>query len=130
MSEIDPGKEEGKQPEAPRPPEAADDARPLTGEPAATTADRSRRVDARRFAKAYLARYDAHLKRAGVRFEVAARAQKEAEKNGILGHGMHQPFATMFEDVFEEMPWHLKEQSAQMMSERMRKWPKPGEGPR
>ena len=36
MSETDPGKEEGKQPEAPRPPEAADDARPLTGEPAAT----------------------------------------------------------------------------------------------
>ncbi|MFC5508141.1 TrbI/VirB10 family protein [Bosea massiliensis] len=36
MSEIDPGKEERKQPEAPRPPEAADDARPLTGEPAAT----------------------------------------------------------------------------------------------
>ena len=57
-------------------------------------------------------------------------AAKAAEKNGILGHGMHQPFATMFEDVFEDMPWHLKEQSAQMMSERMRKWPKPGEGPR
>ena len=36
MSDIDPGKEEGKQPEAPRPPEAAEDARPLTGEPAAT----------------------------------------------------------------------------------------------
>lgn len=55
---------------------------------------------------------------------------KESEKNGILGHGMQQPFETMFEDVFEEMPWHLKEQSAQMMAERMRKWPKPGEGPR
>jgi len=62
--------------------------------------------------------------------EQVKAAAKEAEKNGILGHGMHQPFATMFEDVFEEMPWHLKEQSAQMMSERMRKWPKPGEGPR
>ena len=36
MSEIDPGKEEGKQPEAPSPPEAAEDARPLTGEPVAT----------------------------------------------------------------------------------------------
>jgi 2-oxoisovalerate dehydrogenase E1 component alpha subunit len=57
-------------------------------------------------------------------------ATKEAEKNGILGHGMHQPFETMFEDVFEEMPWHLREQSQQMMAERMRKWPKPGEGPR
>lgn len=54
------------------------DAKP--GEPAATVADRSRRIDARRFAKAYLARYDAHLERTGVRFEVAARAQKEAEK--------------------------------------------------
>ncbi|WP_219893826.1 thiamine pyrophosphate-dependent enzyme [Aquisediminimonas profunda] len=62
--------------------------------------------------------------------EQVKAAAKEAEKNGILGHGMHQPFATMFEDVFEEMPWHLNEQSAQMMSERMRKWPKPGEGPR
>ena len=50
-------------------------------------------------------------------------AQKAAEKNGILGHGLHQPFETMFEDVFEEQPWHLKEQSAQMMAERMRKWP-------
>ena len=49
--------------------------------------------------------------------------QKEAEKNGVLGHGMQQPFETMFEDVFEEMPSHLKEQSAQMMAERTRKWP-------
>ncbi len=62
--------------------------------------------------------------------ESVKAASKAAEKNGILGHGMHQPFETMFEDVFEEMPWHLKEQSAQMMAERMRKWPKPGEGPR
>jgi 2-oxoisovalerate dehydrogenase E1 component alpha subunit len=62
--------------------------------------------------------------------ERVKNAAKEAEKNGILGHGMHQPFETMFEDVFEDMPWHLREQSAQMMAERMRKWPKPGEGPR
>ena len=62
--------------------------------------------------------------------EAVKAASKAAEKNGILGHGMHQPFETMFEDVFEEMPWHLKEQSAQMMAERMRKWPKTGEGPR
>ncbi len=62
--------------------------------------------------------------------EQVKKAQKDAEKNGILGHGMHQPFETMFEDVFEEMPAHLKEQSAQMMAERMRKWPNPGEGPR
>ncbi|WP_374405790.1 3-methyl-2-oxobutanoate dehydrogenase (2-methylpropanoyl-transferring) subunit alpha [Pelagerythrobacter sp.] len=45
-------------------------------------------------------------------------ATKEAEKNGILGHGMHQPFRTMFEDVFEELPWHLKEQAEQATRER------------
>jgi 2-oxoisovalerate dehydrogenase E1 component alpha subunit len=45
-------------------------------------------------------------------------AQKEAEKNGILGHGLHQPFDTMFEDVFETMPWHLQEQRDQMRAER------------
>jgi 2-oxoisovalerate dehydrogenase E1 component alpha subunit len=50
-------------------------------------------------------------------------AQKEAEKNGTLGHGLHQPFETMFDDVFEEQPWHLKEQAQQMAAERMRKWP-------
>ena len=55
--------------------------------------------------------------------EQVKAAQKEAEKNGILGHGMHQPFETMFEDIFEEQPWHLREQSEQMMAERMRKWP-------
>ncbi len=55
--------------------------------------------------------------------EQVKTAQKEAEKNGILGHGLLQPMETMFEDVFEELPWHLKEQAAQMMAERKRKWP-------
>ncbi|MEN3747312.1 3-methyl-2-oxobutanoate dehydrogenase (2-methylpropanoyl-transferring) subunit alpha [Sphingomonas sp. HF-S3] len=49
--------------------------------------------------------------------EMVKAAQKEAEKNGILGHGMHQPFETMFEGVFEETPWHLKEQAKQMLDE-------------
>ena len=44
-------------------------------------------------------------------------AQKEAEKNGILGHGLHQPLDTLFDGVFEEMPWHLKEQRQQMIDE-------------
>ncbi len=48
--------------------------------------------------------------------------QKQAELNGTLGHGLHQPFETMFEDVFEEMPWHLKEQCDQMLSEQKRKF--------
>ena len=50
--------------------------------------------------------------------EMVKAAQKEAEKNGILGHGLHQPFDTMFEDVFEDMPWHLVEQRDQMRAER------------
>ncbi|MGK6318647.1 3-methyl-2-oxobutanoate dehydrogenase (2-methylpropanoyl-transferring) subunit alpha [Sphingomonas sp. DT-204] len=49
--------------------------------------------------------------------EQVRAAQKEAEANGILGHGLHQPLDTMFEGVFEEMPWHLKEQQAQMLAE-------------
>ena len=50
-------------------------------------------------------------------------ATKEAEKNGILGHGLHHPFRTMFEDVFEELPWHLQEQADQARREREIKWP-------
>ena len=53
--------------------------------------------------------------------EVKAK-QKEAEQNGILGHGLHHPFETMFEDVFEEMPAHLKEQCAQMLEEQRDKF--------
>ena len=49
--------------------------------------------------------------------EQVRTAQKEAEKNGILGHGLHQPLDTLFEGVFEEMPWHLREQQAQMLEE-------------
>ncbi len=54
-------------------------------------------------------------------------ATKEAEKNGILGHGLHHPFRTMFQDVYEELPWHLEEQAAQARREREIKWP--GEEP-
>jgi 2-oxoisovalerate dehydrogenase E1 component alpha subunit len=49
--------------------------------------------------------------------EQVKRAQKEAEQNGILGHGLHQPLDTLFDGVFEEMPWHLREQQAQMLAE-------------
>ena len=50
-------------------------------------------------------------------------ATKEAEKNGILGHGLHQPDQTMFDDVFETRPWHLEEQCAQAIHERQVKYP-------
>jgi len=49
--------------------------------------------------------------------ETVKAAQKEAEKNGILGHGLHQPLDTLFDGVYEEMPWHLKEQRQQMLDE-------------
>jgi 2-oxoisovalerate dehydrogenase E1 component alpha subunit len=61
--------------------------------------------------------------------EKVKRTQKEAEANGILGHGLHQPLESMFEDVFEHTPWHLKEQAAQMHEEQDAKFG-PGWEPR
>lgn len=55
--------------------------------------------------------------------EQVKAATRAAEKNGILGHGLHQPDRTMFEDVFEHQPWHLKEQAAQAIHERRVKYP-------
>ena len=55
--------------------------------------------------------------------ELVRSTTKVAEANGILGHGLHHPFRTMFEDVFEELPWHLKEQAEQAIKERQIKWP-------
>ena len=49
--------------------------------------------------------------------EAVKTAQKEAEKNGILGHGLHQPLDSLFDGVFAEMPWHLREQRQQMLDE-------------
>ncbi|MDR6852551.1 2-oxoisovalerate dehydrogenase E1 component alpha subunit [Sphingomonas sp. BE123] len=49
--------------------------------------------------------------------ELVKASQKEAEKNGILGHGLHQPLDSLFDGVFEEMPWHLKEQRQMMLDE-------------
>ena len=49
--------------------------------------------------------------------EMVRDAAREAEKNGILGHGLHHPMESMFEDVFGEMPWHLREQQQKMLDE-------------
>ncbi|BCI72104.1 3-methyl-2-oxobutanoate dehydrogenase (2-methylpropanoyl-transferring) subunit alpha [Sphingomonas paucimobilis] len=49
--------------------------------------------------------------------EEVRAAQKAAEANGILGHGLHQPLDSLFDGVFEEMPWHLREQRQQMLDE-------------
>ncbi|MEW6704333.1 MAG: 3-methyl-2-oxobutanoate dehydrogenase (2-methylpropanoyl-transferring) subunit alpha [Pseudomonadota bacterium] len=45
--------------------------------------------------------------------EVAA-AQKEAESHGTLLDGHIPSPATMFEDVYEKMPWHLRQQRQQL----------------
>jgi 2-oxoisovalerate dehydrogenase E1 component alpha subunit len=54
--------------------------------------------------------------------DMVKATQKEAEANGILGHGLHQPLESMFDDVFEHQPWHLKEQAAQMHEEQEAKF--------
>ncbi len=63
-----------------------------------------------------------HLEQAAELTNFVKAQQKEAEKNGVLGHGLHHPFESMFEDVFEEMPWHLREQCAQMLNEQRSKF--------
>jgi 2-oxoisovalerate dehydrogenase E1 component alpha subunit len=53
--------------------------------------------------------------------EVAEYVREEgrkAEAQGTLHDGLSQSFDTMFDDVFEEMPWHLEEQREAMRAER------------
>ena len=48
------------------------------------------------------------------------QAEREAEKQGTLVTSsieFPQDVRTMFEDVFEDMPWHLREQQEQMVAE-------------
>jgi 2-oxoisovalerate dehydrogenase E1 component alpha subunit len=52
--------------------------------------------------------------------ELAAQvlaAQKEAERQGTLQSDPYAEIPTMFEDVFAELPWHLREQQAQAVAE-------------
>jgi 2-oxoisovalerate dehydrogenase E1 component alpha subunit len=46
--------------------------------------------------------------------EEVRAANKEAQTHGVLGGGTYADPSTMFEDVFKEMPWHLKEQQAEL----------------
>ena len=55
-------------------------------------------------------------------------AQREAEKQGTLASAsidFPQDVRTMFSDVYEELPWHLKEQQQAMVDEleAKRTWP-------
>jgi 2-oxoisovalerate dehydrogenase E1 component alpha subunit len=45
-------------------------------------------------------------------------AQKEAEQSGTLGSGHYEDVNSMFEDVYEEMPWHIAEQRDQALAEK------------
>jgi 2-oxoisovalerate dehydrogenase E1 component alpha subunit len=44
-------------------------------------------------------------------------AQKEAERQGTLQSDPYSDLSSMFEDVYAELPWHLKEQQAQALAE-------------
>ena len=46
------------------------------------------------------------------------QAQKDSEKKGTLGQGHYDELPTLFEDVFEELPWHLAEQRDAALAER------------
>ena len=50
---------------------------------------------------------------AEVEAEVDA-ANKKAQKLGVHGGGPYHDPATMFEDVYKEMPWHLREQQQEL----------------
>jgi 2-oxoisovalerate dehydrogenase E1 component alpha subunit len=50
--------------------------------------------------------------------EEVRAAQKQSEKLGTLGNGHFDEAGSMFEDVFEELPWHLAEQRDQAIAER------------
>ncbi len=44
-----------------------------------------------------------------------ATANAEAQRHGVHGEGPHHDRAhSMFEDVYKEMPWHLREQQAEL----------------
>src|SRR3954451_18150820 len=44
-------------------------------------------------------------------------AQKEAERHGTLQSDPFQDIPSMFEEVYAELPWHLREQQAQAVAE-------------
>jgi 2-oxoisovalerate dehydrogenase E1 component alpha subunit len=46
--------------------------------------------------------------------ETVRAASKEAETFGTLAGGSRPPVGTMFEDVFKEMPWHIRAQRDEM----------------
>ncbi|HEV2079786.1 MAG TPA: 3-methyl-2-oxobutanoate dehydrogenase (2-methylpropanoyl-transferring) subunit alpha [Allosphingosinicella sp.] len=52
--------------------------------------------------------------------EEVRAAQKASEKLGTLGNGHYEDVNSLFEEVFEELPWHLAEQRDQALGEAKR----------
>ena len=42
-------------------------------------------------------------------------ANRQAQKHGVHGGGPYHDPGTMFEDVYKDMPWHLREQQAELL---------------
>jgi 2-oxoisovalerate dehydrogenase E1 component alpha subunit len=55
-----------------------------------------------------------HAALAGELEETVRAANRQAQAHGVLGGGPYHDPATMFEDVYKEMPWHLREQQAEL----------------
>ena len=55
-----------------------------------------------------------HAELEGQISEEVRAAQKEAESHGTLGSGKIPSVSTMFEDVYKDMPWHLRRQRQEM----------------
>jgi 2-oxoisovalerate dehydrogenase E1 component subunit alpha len=50
--------------------------------------------------------------------ELVRATDREAQTYGTLGEGAHFGVETMFEDVYKEMPWHLRRQLGQALKDR------------
>jgi 2-oxoisovalerate dehydrogenase E1 component alpha subunit len=58
---------------------------------------------------------DAHAGLAAELEQIVRQANAEAQSHGVLRDGLHHDPATMFEDVYREMPWHLREQQQELV---------------
>ncbi|HTO40973.1 MAG TPA: hypothetical protein VL026_08355, partial [Rhizomicrobium sp.] len=55
-----------------------------------------------------------HTAQAAEVVEDVRAANAQAESHGTLGSGNTPDVTTMFEDVYEQMPWHLVQQRAEL----------------
>jgi 2-oxoisovalerate dehydrogenase E1 component subunit alpha len=61
---------------------------------------------------------DEHKRALEAAAERVRAAAREAEKFGILEDASHPGTETMFEDVYKEIPWHLRQQREQVETQR------------